>query len=216
MKATGTVTLAGALVALLAFAYAEFALPAQPLLSDYALVPGGLLPVVIGMLALAAACLSLAYALAVGEPGRTAATRVLLLAAAGGLMLSAMFPTDATVIKSLSGEIHRWAAAVVFTTLPVAGWSLARGRAPLPGWNAVKALSMTSVLALVVYLTAHPASFTSPWIGGEPYYGLLERALVLTEIALIVAMTVAFGKRRATASSLTDSAAAPRDERLAA
>lgn len=216
MKAAGHVTLAGALVALLAFAYAELVLPARPLVSDYALVPGGLLPVVIGMLALAAACLSLAYGLATGEPGRTAATRVLLLAAAGGLMLSAMFPTDASVIKSLSGEIHRWAAAVVFTTLPVAGWSLARGRAPLPRWNAVKALSVTSVLALGVYLAAHPASFTSPWIGGESYYGLLERALVLAEIGLIAAMTLAFRQRQVTAVPLAAADAPARDERLAA
>jgi hypothetical protein len=216
MKAAGHVTLAGALVALLAFAYAELALPARPLISDYALVPGGLLPVVIGMLALAAACLSLAYGLAAGEPGRTAATRVLLLAAAGGLMLSAMFPTDASVIKSVSGEIHRWAAAVVFTTLPVAGWSLARGRATLPRWNAVKALSVTSVLTLGVYLAAHPASFTSPWIGGESYYGLLERALVLAEIGLIAAMTLAFRQRQVTAVPLARDDAPARDERLAA
>jgi hypothetical protein len=216
MKAAGHVTRAGALVALLAFAYAELVLPARPLVSDYALVPGGLLPVVIGMLALAAACLSLAYGLAAGEPGRTAATRVLLLAAAGGLMLSAMFPTDASVIKSLSGEIHRWAAAVVFTTLPVAGWSLARGRARLPRWNAVKALSVTSVLALGVYLAAHPASFTSPWIGGESYYGLLERALVLAEIGLIAAMTLAFRQRQVTAVPLAAADAPARDERLAA
>ncbi len=216
MKATGTVTLAGVLVSLLAFAYAEFTLPAQPLISHYVLVPGGLLPVVIGMLALAAACLSLAYGLATGEPGRTAATRVLLLAAAGGLMLSAVFPTDASVIKSMSGEIHRWAAAVVFTTLPVAGWSLARGRASLPRWSAVKALSVTSVLALAVYLAAHPASFTSPWIGGEAYYGLLERALVLAEIGLIIAMTMAFRRRRVTAAPVADAGAPARDERLAA
>ena len=216
MRATGTATLAGVLVALLAFAYAEFTLPAQPLISHYVLVPGGLLPVVIGMLALATACLSLAYGLAISDPGPTAATRVLLLAAAGGLMLSAVFPTDASVIKSMSGEIHRWAAAVVFTTLPVAGWSLARGRAPLPRWNAVKALSVTSVLALGVYLAAHPASFTSPWIGGESYYGLLERALVLAEIGLIAAMTLAFRQRQVTAVPLAAADAPARDERLAA
>ncbi|MGN9782132.1 DUF998 domain-containing protein [Nonomuraea sp. ZG12] len=216
-KTAGTVTVAGTLVALLAFGYAEFMLPDRPLLSDYALVSGGLLPVVIGMLALASACLSLAYGLATGEPGRTAATRVLLLAAAGGLMLCALFPTDATVIKSASGEIHRWAGAVVFTTLPVAAWGLARGRAALPRWTAVKALSVTSAVALAVYLAAHPASFTSPWIGGEAYYGLLQRGLVLTEVVLVAAMAVAFMIRRTVmAPPVTGAAPAARDERLAA
>ncbi|WP_336215637.1 DUF998 domain-containing protein [Nonomuraea sp. LPB2021202275-12-8] len=218
-KATGAVTVTGALVAVLALGYAQLALPAQPLLSDYALVSGGLLPVLLGMLALAVACLSLAYGLAAaGDPGRTAATRVLLVAAAGGLMMSAMFPTDPgnSPIDSLSGEIHRWAAAVVFTTLPVAGWTLARGRAALPRWNAVRAMSVTSVLALAVYLAAHPASFTSPWIGGDAYYGLLERALVLAEIALIVTMALACRQRPAATASTTVTESSARDERLAA
>ncbi|WP_049564871.1 DUF998 domain-containing protein [Nonomuraea sp. SBT364] len=190
-------TVAGALVAVLALGYAQVALPAQPLLSDYALVSGGLVPVLAGMLALAGACLTLAYGLAVREPGRTAATRVLLLAAAAGLMMSAVFPTDpgGSEIDTLTGEIHRWAAAVVFTTLPVAGWTLTRGREARPRWNAVRALSVTSVVALAVYLAAHPASFTSAWMDGAAYYGLLERALVVAEIALIVAMAVAAGRR---------------------
>ncbi|NRQ40165.1 DUF998 domain-containing protein, partial [Nonomuraea sp. NN258] len=124
---------------------------------------------------------------------RTAATRVLLLAAGAGLMMSAIFPTDPGMsdINTLTGEIHRWAAAVVFTTLPVAGWTLVRGRAAAPRWNAVKAMSATSVVTLAAYLAAHPASFTSAWIDGGAYYGLLERGLVLAEIALIAAMALA-------------------------
>jgi hypothetical protein len=192
---------AGALVAVAAFGYAQFMLPEQPLLSDYALVSGGLPPVLIGMLALAAACLTLAYGLTAREPRRAAAPRVLLLAAAAGLMLSAIFPTDGpgSAIDTMAGEIHRWAAAVVFTALPVAGWSLARGRQVLPRWNAVKALTLTSVVTLAVYLAAHPASFTSAWIDGAAYYGLLERALVLAEIALVVAMAAASLRRPAAA-----------------
>ena len=184
-------TVTGALVAVAALGYAQLTLPAQPLISDYVLISGGPAPVLIGMLALAGACLSLGYALAATEPGRSAATRVLLLAATAGLMLSAVFPTDTSELKSLSGEIHRWAAAVVFTALPVAGWALARGRTALPRWNAVRALSVTAALTLAVYLAAHPASFVSSWIDGAAYYGLLERALVLADIALVVAMSVA-------------------------
>lgn len=209
--------LTGAVTAAAALGYAQVALPGQPLLSDYALVPGGMLPVVIGMLALAWACVSLAYGLAVREPARSAATRVLLLAGAAGLMLSAVFPTDPgnAAIGTLAGEIHRWSAAVVFTTLPVAGWILARGRAPLPKWNRVRALSVTSAVALAAYLAAHPASFTSPLIGGASYYGLLERGLVLVEIALVVCMVVTIVERRPAIRPVVP-APAESPERLAA
>ncbi|MCK2221472.1 DUF998 domain-containing protein [Actinomadura sp. ATCC 31491] len=215
-------TLAGTLASAAALAWAELTLPAQPLLSDYALVPGGMMPVLAGMLALAGACLCLAYGLATAEPARTAATRVLLLAGAAGLMMSAVFPTDpgTAQVGTLSGEIHRWSAAVVFTSLPVAGWSLARGRAAAARWNAVRAVSVASALTLAVYLAAHPAAVTSPLIGGASYYGLLERAVVLAEMTLLVTMALAATARRVTgraAAPVPVEAVPPRDSsRLAA
>ncbi|MEW9555191.1 DUF998 domain-containing protein [Nonomuraea sp. NPDC050783] len=216
-------TVAGTLASAAALAYAELALPAQPLLSDYALVPGGLVPVLAGMLALAGACLTLAYGLASAEPARTAATRVLLLAGAAGLMMSAIFPTDpgTAQLGTLSGEIHRWSAAVVFTSLPVAGWTLARGRGAAARWNAVRALSVAAALTLAAYLAAHPASVTSPLIGGAAYYGLLERAVVLAEMVLLAVMALATATAaRGSAARAQDPvavAAPPRDSsRLAA
>ncbi|TDD48055.1 DUF998 domain-containing protein [Nonomuraea terrae] len=197
LSVAATVTSAGAL------AYAETTLPAQVLLSHYALVPGGLAPVIAGMLALAGACLWLAYGLAVTDPARTAATRVLLLAGAAGLVMSAIFPTDpsGSQLDTVSGEIHRWAAAVVFTSLPVAGWMLARGRAGAPGWNAVRALSVAAGMTLAVYLVAHPASFTSSFVNGGAYYGLLERAVVVADMALILAMALAAAGLRPAAAT---------------
>ncbi|GAA4057991.1 DUF998 domain-containing protein [Nonomuraea soli] len=183
---------AGCVMALLGLTYVHLALPTQTLLSDYALVQGGMLPVMIGMLALASACLFLAYGLAVREPNKSAAARVLLIVAGAGLMLSAVFPTDPhDGANTLGGELHRWGAAMFFTALPVAGWVLARGRESLARWNAVRALSATSAAALVVYLAAHPAAFTSAWINGGAYYGFLERGLVAFEIVVIVAMALA-------------------------
>lgn len=186
-------TLIGTLVSVAALAYAEVALPSQTLLSDYALVPGGLVPVLIGMLALAGACLCLAYGLAAVDAARTAAARVLLVAMAGGLMLSAVFPTDPanSPVDTLPGQIHRWSAAVVFTSLPVAGWVLARARSAAPRWNAVRATSVAAAAVLAVYLAAHPASITSSLINGEAYYGLLERGVVLAEMALLMVMALA-------------------------
>jgi hypothetical protein len=216
---------AGVLVTVAALGYAQVALPEQPLLSDYALVPGGMLPVMIGMLALAGACLWLAYGLTVREPARTAATRVLLVATAAGLALCAIFPTDPGLsqINTLEGEVHRWAAAVVFTALPLAGWTLARRNTSLPWGNAVRALSVTSALALGGFLITHPASFTSSPINGAAYYGLLERGVVLAEIALLTAMALASagGRRHPAAleppaSSGPAAEAGARPERLAA
>jgi uncharacterized protein DUF998 len=188
-------TVIGTAVSACALAYAQVALPAQVLLSDYALLSGGVVPVLIGMLALAGACLCLAYGLAATDPLRTAATRVLLLAGAAGLMMSAIFPTDpgTSQVGTLSGEIHRWSAAVVFTSLPVAGWVLARGRAATPRWNAVRAMSVASGLTLAVYLAAHPATLTSTLINGGAYYGLMERGVVLAEMVLLMAMALAIG-----------------------
>ncbi|MFI6601960.1 DUF998 domain-containing protein [Nonomuraea sp. NPDC050536] len=207
MSGTGTnwAAVGGGLVAATALGYAEFALPRQALISDYALVPGGTLPVLVGMLALAFGCVILAYGMAAREPARTAATRLLLLAAGAGLMLSAVFPTDpgGAAISTLPGEIHRWSSAVVFTSLPVAGWMLARGRTPAPRWSWVRSLSMTSALTLAVYLAAHPASFTSPLIGGSAYYGVLERALVLAEIVLLTTMAIATTRSQITAGQAT-------------
>ncbi|MEV0617823.1 DUF998 domain-containing protein [Nonomuraea sp. NPDC050404] len=186
-------TVIGTLVAACALVYADVTLPTQVLISDYAVVSGGLAPTLIGMLALAGACLCLAYGLAAVDPSRTAATRVLLLAGAAGLMMSAVFPTDpgTSQVGTLSGEIHRWSSAVVFTSLPVAGWILARGRKATPLWNAVRAISVASGATLAFYLASHPASITSPLIGGSGYYGLLERGVVLSEMALLIAMTLA-------------------------
>ncbi|GAA3715434.1 hypothetical protein GCM10022224_096320 [Nonomuraea antimicrobica] len=207
-------TIAGTLVSAGALAYAQVALPSQILLSDYALVSGGLAPVVVGMLALAGACLCLAYGLAATDPARTAATRVLLLAGAAGLTMSVIFPTDpgTSQVGSVSGEIHRWSAAVVFTSLPVAGWTLARGRRPAPRWNAVRAMSVSSAVALAVYLASHPATLTSPLINGGAYYGLLERAVVLAEMGLLIAMALAIAAGRRAARSRPAPATADRPD----
>ncbi|GAA4911048.1 hypothetical protein HD597_008160 [Nonomuraea thailandensis] len=217
-------TMIGTLVSAGALAYADVALPTQVLLSDYALVSGGLVPVLIGMLALAAACLCLAYGLVTLDPARTAPTRVLLVAGAAGLMMSAIFPTDpgTSQIGTVSGEIHRWSAAVVFTSLPVAGWILAKGRAAAPRWNAVRALSVAAAATLAIYLAAHPATITSSLINGAGYYGTLERGVVLAEMALLIAMALAAFSGRAVAKSEpvpaepAEATGHEREERLAA
>ncbi|GIH27515.1 hypothetical protein Aph01nite_58250 [Acrocarpospora phusangensis] len=162
--------------------------PLNGLLSDYALGEGTAALFVLGMLALAAGACAAAYHLATVDPVRSAAARVLLVMASAGLVLSAVFPTDAApVVNTLSGEIHRWSTALVFTALPGAGWILARqSRRPLPG---VRALSLASVVTLAAYLLSHPGSPVAELIGGTAFYGLLERLVVVLEIVLLISIS---------------------------
>ncbi|MGJ6967484.1 DUF998 domain-containing protein [Streptosporangium sp. G11] len=179
---------AGPLFALAAMGYAHLVAadtvsPLDGLISDYALLDDSAWAMVCGTIALAMGCLWVAYLLARVEPVRGAAPRALFVAAALGLLLTAAFPTDAAPgVVSIAGEIHRWSAAVVFTALPCAGWMLGRrsGNGPLAG------VSVLSALLLAWFLAAHPGSLTSDLIDGADHYGLVERLLVLSEMALIL------------------------------
>jgi hypothetical protein len=179
--------MAGAALALAAMAYAHVAAagtvnPASGLISDYALVGTSAWALVGGTIMLAMGSLWTAFGLTRVDPARSAAARVLLLAAALGLLLTAGFPTDsAPDVVSIGGEIHRWSAAVVFTALPCAGWMLGRRS----GDRALSVVSTLSVVFLAAFLAAHPGSLTADLIDGSDYYGLIERLLVLTEIVLI-------------------------------
>ncbi|WP_066373570.1 DUF998 domain-containing protein [Herbidospora mongoliensis] len=160
--------------------------PMTGLLSDYAVTSTMTETVfALGMMALAAGCVATSWTLTRFDPSRTAATRVLLIIAAAGLVLATVFPTDvSTTVTSLSGEIHRWSTAAVFTSLPVAGWILTR-RGPL---GAAGLLARASGVILACYLLSHPTSPVSALIGGETYFGLLERIVVVLEIFLVIAL----------------------------
>ncbi|MBG0821399.1 DUF998 domain-containing protein [Planomonospora sp. ID91781] len=177
----------GAVLAAVAMGYAHLAAggavdPMGDLVSDYALHDATAWALVGGTLALASACLWTAYGLARTDPARSAAARVLLVAGALGLLLTAVFPTDAAPgVTSIAGEIHRWSAAVVFTALPCAGRLLGRRS----GGVALPAVSAACVALLALFLAAHPGSPIAEPIGGPGYYGLVERLLLLAEITLV-------------------------------
>ncbi|TKK81272.1 DUF998 domain-containing protein [Herbidospora galbida] len=166
--------------------FADLINPMTGLLSDYAVTDTTTETVfALGMMALAAGCVATAWSLTEPNPSRTAATRVLLIVAAAGLVLATIFPTDLSAdVTTLGGEIHRWSTAVVFTSLPVAGWILTR-RGPL---GAVGLLARLSGVFLVAYLLSHPTSPVSALVGGEAYFGLLERIVVVLEILLVIAL----------------------------
>jgi|GEM_PF-6827585 len=188
---------AGPLVALSAMGYAHLVAsdtvsPLNGLISDYALSDDSAWVMVGGTIALAMGCLWVAYLLARVEPVRGAAARALFVAAALGFLLTAAFPADAAPgVVSITGEIHRWSAAVIFTALPCAGWMLGRrsGNGPLA------AISVLSTVLLAWFLAAHPGSFVSELIEGADHYGLVQRLLVLSETALIVMAALWAGRR---------------------
>lgn len=178
----------GAVVAAVLLGYTQLALPRRHLLSDYVHVVGGLEPFVAGLLALAAACFALASLVMLTRP----VVPRLLRVAGGALVLTAAFPTDATRLSavSLSGQIHRYAALVVFVALPVAGWLLARRRQGA-AHRVVRILAGVAAVALVGTLLVHPLSPVAHLLGTDVWEAVLERALAGTEIVLVAAMALA-------------------------
>lgn len=167
--------------------------PMNGLISDYAWVDTAGPLFTLGVLSLATGTAGLTYALARVEPSRSAAARVLLAGVSVALVTATLFPTDpAPEVSSVSGEIHRWSAALVFTGLPGAGWILARQTSELSSWRrasrAINVVSAVSVLALVSFLLSHPGSPVGDLFGGPAFYGLVERGLVLAQIVLILTM----------------------------
>ncbi|GII91463.1 DUF998 domain-containing protein [Sinosporangium siamense] len=141
----------------------------------------------VGSLVLAGGCLAVAYRLALSEPVRGAASRVLLVAVAAGLVLAVIFPEG----PGPGTEIHPWATALVVTGLPCAAWMLARGRAPHMLWWVLRAASVSAVLLLAVMLAARPGSVLSDLLVGTAPMDLLERALVVVELVLVPLMAFA-------------------------
>ncbi|MGC4786536.1 DUF998 domain-containing protein [Micromonospora sp. DT178] len=159
--------------------------------SDYAVSDrGGVIDV--AMLVLAAATAVLLPALwrvhrppATG-PGRAA--EAFLAAWIGGLLLAAVVPTNEPGLPmDTAAYVHRYASVVAFLALPVAGWLLAR-RLPEAAGRRVRALATASVvLAAAMVWSAYP--------GDRLLLGLVERLLILTEVAVLVVVAVTLLRR---------------------
>ncbi|GAA2860659.1 hypothetical protein GCM10010517_19310 [Streptosporangium fragile] len=187
----------GPVLALAAMAYAHVAAsgsvdPFTGLISEYALTDDGAWTTAGGTIALAMGALWAAYLLARLDPGRGAAARVLFVAAALGLLLTAVFPTDAAPgVTSIGGEIHHWSAAVVFTALPCAGWMVGRRS----GNRVLAGVGIVSVMLLAAFLAARPGSPAADLIGGPGYHGMLQRLLVLSDMALVLLSVRQVGRK---------------------
>ncbi|MEU6073055.1 DUF998 domain-containing protein [Micromonospora sp. NPDC047074] len=159
--------------------------------SDFAVSErGGVIDVAMVVLAAATAVLLPALRLAhrppAAGPGRAA--EVLLTAWVGGLLLAAVVPTNEPGLPmDTAAYVHRYASVVAFLALPVAGWLLAR-RLPAPDGRRVRALVAASmVLAAAMIWSAYP--------GDRLLLGLVERLLILTEVAVLVVVATTLLRR---------------------
>lgn len=182
---------AGSLCAAMLLGYTVIALPNRLMLSDYVHVRGGLEPFVGGLLALAVATAAVARLVAAHARGAAAVLRV----SAGATVVAAAFPTDAarTAVPSLSGQLHRYAALVVFVAVPLAGWLLARGAAGGAA-RVVRWVVVVSAAAVVATLLMHPHSPVAEVVGHPGWEGVFQRTLAATEILLLGTIAVTTGR----------------------
>ncbi|MFY1690661.1 DUF998 domain-containing protein [Plantactinospora sp. WMMB782] len=162
--------------------------PLSLTISDYAVSNNGW-PMNLAILVLGVTSLAVPLALRAArvEVGRLA--EVLLLVWCLGLISSALVPTDpiGTAELSTQGYLHRYVSVAAFVALPVATLVAVRRLAVDPRWRAavrpLRVLAGTSVLALLaLYYVAFP--------GGRVMMGLVERILVLVEMALLAVLVV--------------------------
>lgn len=155
--------------------------------SDFAVSDrGGVIDAAMVVLAVATAVLLPALRRAHRSPGRTA--EVLLAAWVGGLLLAAVVPTNEPGLPmDTAAYVHRYASVVAFLALPVAGWLLA-ARLPV-GARAVRWLVLASLaLAAAMVWSAYP--------GDRLLIGLIERLLILAEVAVLAVVAGTLLRRR--------------------
>ncbi|MCX4386727.1 DUF998 domain-containing protein [Micromonospora peucetia] len=124
----------------------------------------------------------------VGRPRAGLLAEALLAAWVGGLLLAAVVPTNEPGLPmDTAAYVHRYSSVVAFLALPVAGWLLAR-RLPGAAGRPVRGLAAASVaLAAAMVWSAYP--------GDRLLLGLVERVLILTEVAMLVVVAVALLRR---------------------
>ncbi|MFI7076044.1 DUF998 domain-containing protein [Micromonospora sp. NPDC049903] len=198
---SATLTLGGivlaALLAVIGHAGVDGLDPLSLTVSDYAVSESGG-AIHLAMLTLAAASAVLVLGLrrldrptgAAGtRRGRVGTAQVLVAAWAGGLLLAGLIPTNPPGTEmGTAAYVHRYASVVAFLALPLAGWLIA---AQLPAtartarW--LRGLTIASLLlAAVMVWSAYP--------GDRAYYGLIERALILAEVALLTVLATVGGR----------------------
>lgn len=150
-------------------------------ISDFAVSDrGGVIDV--AMVVLALASVALLYGLRRAGPLRAA--ELLLGTWAAGLLLAAVVPTNEPgTAMTTAAYLHRYASVVAFLALPVGGWLLARRPDLAPAARTLRALVLLSLaLAAAMIWSAYP--------GDRVLIGLVERLLILAEVAVLATVAV--------------------------
>ncbi|MFG2060666.1 DUF998 domain-containing protein [Micromonospora sp. NPDC048871] len=161
--------------------------PMRLTVSDYAVSDsGGAIHLAMVTLAVASALLVPALRRLAGPGGRLGTAQLLLAVWAGGLLIAGLVPTNPPGTEmGTAAHVHRYASVLAFLALPLVGWLLA---AHLPaGGRTGRWLRMLAVASLLLAA----AQVWSAYPGDRALYGLIERALILTEVGLLVLLATA-------------------------
>jgi hypothetical protein len=166
--------------------------PVRRTISEYALTESAW-AFNLGVVALALGSLAVLVAVVLAGLARPRSTGVALgLAWVGALLVVVAFPKHNWAVgPSTNGQIHRVASLIAFLCLPLAILLLTRRRAAGPG-SAPRWAFWLSVGSLAWFASLIGAWMLSP-VTGVPWYralpiGLVERGLVLCDVAAIVAL----------------------------
>ena len=164
-------------------------------ISEYALTDLGWM-FNVGLIATAAASLLVFFALLLTGQATWRSIGLIFggLWVAGLLVIVAFPKHNWAVGPSLDGQIHRIASVVAFLSLPVAVMLLTRRRAGTAGRGRARAafwlgaVSLTWFSPLIVAMMMAPRTGT-PWFRAIPL-GLIERGMVITEVAAVVVLAL--------------------------
>jgi hypothetical protein len=153
--------------------------PLDTTMSDYVFVPGAGWMFAASLLAMCVAGAGVWVGLSARGLLRGVLPKLALGLALVGLLLAAVFETDLGESVSLSAQIHRYAAGVVFFCVPITTFLVARG---LPRRRSLYAGAVVTSVLLALFLTCHLGPM--PDALGE-LSGLLQRLLFCAELMLL-------------------------------
>lgn len=177
-------------------------------ISDLVAAPDGPWLFALGSISLAIGSAAVAVAAWTNRvPGRTAFVILVSLWCAG-LVVGAIFPTDPVGVTQLSetAMVHRICGIVMFSSLPVAGFVIARATHRNRQWArhsaTIRSTSIASGILAILFLIANlpellPHSIFARIPEQFSVTGLAERAMFASLAALLIATTIAIGRVRA-------------------
>ncbi len=201
-RAFGTLSILGLLTAVVATVVGHIGLgpgydPLKLTISDYALSNRGV-TIEIAMVALALAVPALLAGLrTVGVAIRGLPT-VLMSIWSVGMLIAAIIPTDPpeVAVMSTAALIHRYASVAAFVALPIAAAVLAARASGLGARlvSTVRGLCVTCAVGVaLLWYVAFP--------GGRVMMGLVERSLVVVEIAILTVLSIGVFRATRTAKA---------------